>query len=297
MTHSQQQHHAPILPGSNNPNMGTGMSNPAQHAHHHPAPNHQHHQHHPNQRPQQQQHPQRRPKVYCDKWVHEGVCAFTQQGCKYKHEMPFDKFTQHQLGLFHGYPAWWKKHQAELARQRDVAPPPPQDQDQDQDRGQMPEGSVAGGDDAGRVGSSGANAGASDRFLGRGYGLGPTQNMGLGGTRGSGDTVRGTDTPGDNGNGGSGPGGGCGFLGSSRHNPSTVGFTWRRGPTSIHSPENSNGGGGMDVGIGITEHHHGEPQAGGMPTGASSRSGTLGHRGGLSATVRNSNPIGRRSFP
>ncbi|KAI1851068.1 hypothetical protein JX266_003733 [Neoarthrinium moseri] len=59
-------------------------------------------------------------QIYCDKWVHEGVCAFTQQGCKYKHEMPFDKATQNQLGLFHGLPAWWKKHQAELARQRDV---------------------------------------------------------------------------------------------------------------------------------------------------------------------------------
>ncbi|KAI1761620.1 hypothetical protein GGR53DRAFT_469124 [Hypoxylon sp. FL1150] len=65
------------------------------------------------------QQPQRRPKIYCDKWVHEGVCAFTQQGCKYKHEMPFDKVTQHQLGLFHGFPAWWKKHQADLSRQRD----------------------------------------------------------------------------------------------------------------------------------------------------------------------------------
>ncbi|KAK1771086.1 hypothetical protein QBC33DRAFT_511877 [Phialemonium atrogriseum] len=63
---------------------------------------------------------QKRPKIYCDKWVHEGVCAFTQQGCKYKHEMPFDKATQHSLGLFHGLPAWWKKHQAELARQRDL---------------------------------------------------------------------------------------------------------------------------------------------------------------------------------
>ncbi|KAI0098888.1 hypothetical protein GGR51DRAFT_565296 [Nemania sp. FL0031] len=65
---------------------------------------------------------QRRPKIYCDKWVHEGVCAFTQQGCKYKHEMPSDKFTQHQLGLFHGYPQWWKKHQADLARQREAPP-------------------------------------------------------------------------------------------------------------------------------------------------------------------------------
>lgn len=55
-------------------------------------------------------------KIYCDKWVHEGVCAFTQQGCKYKHEMPVDKATQHQLGLFLGYPMWWKRRQAELIR-------------------------------------------------------------------------------------------------------------------------------------------------------------------------------------
>lgn len=65
----------------------------------------------------------RRPKIYCDKWVHEGVCAFTQQGCKYKHEMPFDRQTQHQLGLFHGLPAWWKKHQVELQRQREPEEP------------------------------------------------------------------------------------------------------------------------------------------------------------------------------
>ncbi|KAK4190664.1 hypothetical protein QBC35DRAFT_62866 [Podospora australis] len=57
------------------------------------------------------------PKVYCDKWVHEGVCAFTQQGCRYKHEMPMDRATQHALGLYHGLPPWWRKAQAELARE------------------------------------------------------------------------------------------------------------------------------------------------------------------------------------
>ena len=56
--------------------------------------------------------------VCCDKWIHEGVCAFTQQGCKFKHEMPMDKATQHDLGLFQGLPTWWKKHQAELQRQQ-----------------------------------------------------------------------------------------------------------------------------------------------------------------------------------
>lgn len=73
--------------------------------------------------------PQRRVKIYCDKWVHEGICAFTQQGCKYKHEMPQDKATQHSLGLFHGLPAWWKKQQGELARSvppsgNHTSPPP-----------------------------------------------------------------------------------------------------------------------------------------------------------------------------
>lgn len=65
----------------------------------------------------------KKAKIYCDKWVHEGVCAFTQQGCKYKHEMPFDKATQHALGLFHGFPAWWKKHQSELQRRREAENP------------------------------------------------------------------------------------------------------------------------------------------------------------------------------
>lgn len=36
--------------------------------------------------------------------------------------MPTDKVTQHTLGLFHGYPQWWKKHQADLARQREAPP-------------------------------------------------------------------------------------------------------------------------------------------------------------------------------
>ncbi|OBT63870.1 hypothetical protein VE03_06637 [Pseudogymnoascus sp. 23342-1-I1] len=51
----------------------------------------------------------RKDKVYCDKWVHEGVCAFSQQGCRYKHEMPLDIATQHALGLFQGLPMWYKK--------------------------------------------------------------------------------------------------------------------------------------------------------------------------------------------
>ncbi|KAG8158496.1 hypothetical protein KVR01_011618 [Diaporthe batatas] len=58
----------------------------------------------------------RREKVYCDKWIHDGTCAFTQQGCKFKHEMPHDRETQEKLGLFHGYPTWWKKAAMDLQR-------------------------------------------------------------------------------------------------------------------------------------------------------------------------------------
>lgn len=53
--------------------------------------------------------PHRRKKVYCDKWVHEGVCAFTQIGCKFKHEMPTDRKTQIALGLNHGFPNWYRR--------------------------------------------------------------------------------------------------------------------------------------------------------------------------------------------
>ncbi|KAI7780215.1 hypothetical protein LA080_016300 [Diaporthe eres] len=47
--------------------------------------------------------------IHCDKWIHDGTCAFTQQGCKYQHEIFHDRETRERLGLFHGYPAWWKK--------------------------------------------------------------------------------------------------------------------------------------------------------------------------------------------
>lgn len=64
----------------------------------------------------------KREKVYCDKWVHDGVCAFAQQGCKYKHEMPTDVATQRALGLFHGLPAWYKReHYLELKSKGDGA--------------------------------------------------------------------------------------------------------------------------------------------------------------------------------
>lgn len=48
-------------------------------------------------------------------WIHEGRCAFTQTGCKFKHEMPLDEGSQKALGLFQGLPAWYKKQQEELS--------------------------------------------------------------------------------------------------------------------------------------------------------------------------------------
>lgn len=66
----------------------------------------------------------KREKIYCDKWIHDGVCAFTQQGCKYKHEMPHDRETQMNLGLFHGHPTWWKRKCAEQQMPIDDSPIP-----------------------------------------------------------------------------------------------------------------------------------------------------------------------------
>jgi hypothetical protein len=92
---------------------------------------------------------QKRQKIYCDKWIHEGVCAFTQQGCKYKHEMPLDKDTQESLGLFQGLPIWWRKHQGEITSDQQAhvmdSPPP------------APVGRPRGVSNTGRGGFGGAN--------------------------------------------------------------------------------------------------------------------------------------------
>ncbi|KAI6783544.1 uncharacterized protein J7T54_005573 [Emericellopsis cladophorae] len=59
----------------------------------------------------------KKTKIYCDKWIHEGICAFEQQGCRFKHEMPQDKDILQSLGLYNGVPPiWWRKHQAEKNR-------------------------------------------------------------------------------------------------------------------------------------------------------------------------------------
>lgn len=118
-------------------------------------------------------HGQRRTKIYCDKWVHEGVCAFTQQGCKYKHEMPSDKLTQHQLGLFHGYPQWWKKHQADLSRQRE-----PPLSESPQNRGPGNESRLSNGRYLGRSGSSTMGSGGGGARGGGGGGMGLSSDAG-----------------------------------------------------------------------------------------------------------------------
>ncbi|KAI0842506.1 hypothetical protein F5Y06DRAFT_306036 [Hypoxylon sp. FL0890] len=166
-------HHQPSLslsPAGGVSGLGPGStptaaptSNTHPHSHHQPHHSgHSTHSTHGGGHGTQQ--PQRRPKIYCDKWVHEGVCAFTQQGCKYKHEMPFDKVTQHQLGLFHGFPAWWKKHQADLSRQREGPGPV--------------------------IGAAGLGEEGRERFMGRGgggAGVGGGGAGGGGGGVGSGD--------------------------------------------------------------------------------------------------------------
>ncbi|KAI1742714.1 hypothetical protein F4680DRAFT_463710 [Xylaria scruposa] len=141
----------------------------------------------------------RRVKVYCDKWVHEGVCAFTQQGCKYKHEMPEDQDTQHMLGLFHGYPLWWKKRQADLAKPRDVPPSEaPQNCDQSNSSESKNQGcighitnsaSVNGGTRSGSSGLASSDTGRQHAWHGGGY-IGDPQVPGPGSSMGQVATSR-----------------------------------------------------------------------------------------------------------
>ena len=44
-------------------------------------------------------------KVYCTHWLSKGICAYMQQGCIYKHEIPNDQETWESLG-FHTVPSW-----------------------------------------------------------------------------------------------------------------------------------------------------------------------------------------------
>lgn len=47
-------------------------------------------------------------KEYCTYWLRTGECAFTQQGCLYKHEMPATLEKLQELG-FRRWPEWWQK--------------------------------------------------------------------------------------------------------------------------------------------------------------------------------------------
>lgn len=55
--------------------------------------------------------PDETKKVYCSYWMHHGSCDYTQQGCKYKHEMPTDRQTLLKLG-FRSTPKWFLEEQA-----------------------------------------------------------------------------------------------------------------------------------------------------------------------------------------
>ena len=45
-------------------------------------------------------------KEYCSHWLHRGECAYTQSGCRYKHEMPTDQETLEKCGI-REIPRWF----------------------------------------------------------------------------------------------------------------------------------------------------------------------------------------------
>ncbi|KAM0798989.1 hypothetical protein BDR22DRAFT_857387 [Usnea florida] len=45
-------------------------------------------------------------KEYCSHWLHRGECAYTQTGCRYKHEMPADQETLEKCGI-REIPRWF----------------------------------------------------------------------------------------------------------------------------------------------------------------------------------------------
>lgn len=50
---------------------------------------------------------EQKSKIYCSYWIRSGECDYTQQGCRYKHEMP-DKATLASIG-FRTVPRWWQE--------------------------------------------------------------------------------------------------------------------------------------------------------------------------------------------
>ncbi|KAI4132851.1 MAG: hypothetical protein LQ347_002426, partial [Umbilicaria vellea] len=55
--------------------------------------------------------PKKKEKVYCSFWIRRGECDYTQQGCRYKHEMPTDRTTLRDLGITM-IPRWWREANA-----------------------------------------------------------------------------------------------------------------------------------------------------------------------------------------
>ncbi|KXS94660.1 hypothetical protein AC578_5558 [Pseudocercospora eumusae] len=54
--------------------------------------------------------PDQEKKEYCTYWILHGDCAYVQQGCRYKHEMP-DKAKLSEIGINH-VPRWWLEKNA-----------------------------------------------------------------------------------------------------------------------------------------------------------------------------------------
>jgi len=52
-------------------------------------------------------------KEYCTYWIRTGECAYTQQGCKYKHEMPPDRSTLLKIFGTDVWPKWWVEREHE----------------------------------------------------------------------------------------------------------------------------------------------------------------------------------------
>lgn len=59
--------------------------------------------------------PRKGEKVYCTHWITKGECSFSQQGCKFKHEMPDLETLCHITGKL-SYPKWWFESKARMQR-------------------------------------------------------------------------------------------------------------------------------------------------------------------------------------
>lgn len=62
-------------------------------------------------------------KEYCTYWIRTGECAYTQQGCKYKHEMPPDRSTLLKIFGTDVWPKWWveREHEHKMRNRSNTA--------------------------------------------------------------------------------------------------------------------------------------------------------------------------------